>query len=50
MPVVGGIATTPFVGFPVPKAIIRHAIWLYLRFNPTRVDELLSWRYDAALA
>jgi hypothetical protein len=37
-------------GFRVPKAIIRHAIWLYLRFNPTRVDELLSWRYDAALA
>lgn len=28
-----GMKTIPYHGFPFPKAIIQHAVWLYLRFT-----------------
>ncbi len=38
--------TTPYRGFRFPKAIIQHAIWLYLRFTLSLrdVEELLAER------
>jgi transposase-like protein len=38
--------TTPYHGFRFPKAIIQHAIWLYLRFTFSlrNVEELLAER------
>ena len=38
--------TTPYHGFRFPKAIIQHAIWLYLRFTLSLrdVEELLAER------
>jgi putative transposase len=38
------MATTPYRGFRFPKAIIQHAIWLYLRFTLSLrdVEELLA--------
>ena len=38
--------TTPYRGFRVPKAIIQHAIWLYLRLTLSLRDaeELLAER------
>jgi putative transposase len=40
------MTTTPYRGFWFPKAIIQHAIWLYLRFTLSLrdVEELLSER------
>ena len=36
--------TSPYHGFRFPKAIIQHAIWLYLRFTLSLrdVEELLA--------
>ena len=38
--------STPYRGFRFPKAIIQHAIWLYLRFTLSLrdVEELLAER------
>ena len=40
------MSTTPYHGFRFPKAIIQHAIWLYLRFTLSLrdVEELLAER------
>jgi putative transposase len=40
------MTTTPYRGFRFPKAIIQHAIWLYLRFTLSLrdVEELLAER------
>src|SRR3954466_6033890 len=40
------MTTTPYHGFRFPKAIIQHAIWLYLRFTLSLgdVEELLAER------
>ena len=40
------MSTTPYHGFRFPKAIIQHAIWLYLRFTLSlrEVEELLAER------
>lgn len=37
---------TPYHGFRFPKAIIQHAVWLYLRFTLSlrEVEELLAER------
>ena len=40
------MTTTPYRGFRFPKAVIQHAIWLYLRFTLSLrdVEELLVER------
>ena len=40
------MTTTPYRGFRFPKAIIQHAIWLYLRFTLSLrdVEELMAER------
>ena len=40
------MSTSPYHGFRFPKAIIQHAIWLYLRFTLSlrAVEELLAER------
>jgi transposase-like protein len=40
------MTTIPYRGFRFPKAIIQHAIWLYLRFTLSLrdVEELLAAR------